>query len=234
MLGGPWTLGLIWSIVTPSGRRHVWRRPTWRLFGLLLLSQLALVQQGWILGDRALQPFHFNRGYLHLGLVAIAWRAATVVVRSRRVNVETTARTLTRLPRWMVLIVVLTFGDQAFFALRIVAHKPPDGMVDRQYAELVSLLPDTPAPSLVLVDDPGLKPSYVTAFSPHIAYHAPETMVVPFPAKREVLLDEALKGEGGGVAGLGIRYAIGAIHGETIAAMREQGIICRMRGRSGL
>src|SRR5690606_15557320 len=84
----------------------------------------------------------------------------------------------------------------------------PD-IVDESYAKLVNMIPDKPAPMLVYTEfGPGYPGSYISAFTPHIAWDAQESMVVPFYEKRMGLIHEAFDGKHGGLAGLGIDYAI--------------------------
>lgn len=108
----------------------------------------------------------------------------------------------------VVFVVGLSMLDQVLFFTYVGLRNHSDGTVASDYATLVRQIPAEPAPMLVLTEQMGLPGSYITAFSPHVAWDAPETMVVPFYAERAALLEEALQGQHGGVAGLGIDYAV--------------------------
>lgn len=194
LLWGPWIVGLGWSIGTKAGRRRVWGRPAWSLFAILALSQIALAQQGWILGSRAVQPLHYNRGYLLVALVVLSWRAAMTWTRGRRT-----------LPRWLAIVVLLTVPDQALFFIRQAAQDQVPGLVSTDVAALVHRLRDLP-PGGVTCTQAWIG-GYLAAFSDQVPFDIPRILVVPFPRERRRLLDQAIR-EGKDPASMGIRTAL--------------------------
>lgn len=219
LLTMPYGLALLSTAAVPPLRRAIWGRPVWRLFALLAAAHLILLQQSAFLGERAMQAYHYNRGYLHLGLAVVAWRVVMVCLyKYRLLSLRDTSRLLwpwkisqfrRRVAAMVVCgVVTLTCLDQLFFFMFVVSQQNGVGLISSDYASLVRAIPPTPAPAIVLTEPAALPGSYVTAFSPHIAYQAEETMIVPFPAERASLLEQAMAGQGGGVAKLGIQYAI--------------------------
>ena len=97
------------------------------------------------------------------------------------------------------------------------------GLANRAYVDLVHTIPTQPAPMLVHVDSYVLPGSYVTASTPHVAFMAPETMVVPFPSEREKYLQEAWTGAYGGLAGLGLDYVIIHRESDNVQDLKNQG-----------
>ena len=121
------------------------------------------------------------------------------------------------------IAVSITCLDQVLFAGFCLSRYVP-GLVNADYARLLKKIPEKPAPMLVYAEAIALPGSYITAYSPHIAYEALETMVVPFPDLRENLLKEALAGQHGGVSALGIDYAIVVINAQQPPhALEKQG-----------
>lgn len=206
----PWFAGLIWSVFTSAGRRRVWGRPAWRLFGLLAATQLVLLMQGIALGERAIQPFHYNRGCLEFGLVVVFWRAATSWAQDRRI-----------VPVWLIVAVSLTLPDQALFFLRSLGGVWV-GFASRDYAGILSATNSYPPGRLILNEIIGTG-LIISAFSDHVPYDAPESMVVPFWKERADILHRALNGEGRTVRDLGVDLAIVDKQQEMIEKLATQG-----------
>ncbi len=215
----PYGAALVATALIGSLRRNIWGRPVWRLFAILAVAHLVLIQQSAFLGEKSMQAYHYNRGYLHLGLVVVAWRVIIICLHKYRglcLNQTTGVWWPWRITglRCRVAAVItcgivsLTCLDQLFFAMYVVFQERGAGLVSTDYAVLVRALPPVPAPAVVLTEPLVTRGSYVTAFSPHIAFNAEETMIVPFPKKRITMLNEAMTDKGGGVVGLGITYAI--------------------------
>jgi len=206
---GPWIAGVVWSVATRAGRRRVWNHPSWSLFAFLVLSQMALVQQGWILGERAVQPPHYNRGYLLVGLVVLFWRAATTWAPRRR-----------HLPRWVIVAVLLTVPDQGLYFLREPFHRHQAGVVSRDYAAVVDRAAALP-PGLLTYSPAGAR-AYLSAFSDQIPFDMPSILVMPFPGERDRLL-AAARDQGTDLAALGIRLAILQKDDPFVAFVRAKG-----------
>jgi hypothetical protein len=194
LMWGPWVAGLVWSVATAAGRRHVWGRPAWSLFAVLALSQMALAQQGWLLGERAVQPPHYNRGYMLVGMVVVFWRAAMAW-----------ARTARRPPGWLVAAVVLPIPDQGLFFLREMLHGVQVGFVSRDYAAALKAADELPAP-LVAYTPQGAG-STLAALGNHVPFAVPESMVVPFPEERDAIMSRTL-GRGEDLAAIGVQLAV--------------------------
>jgi len=216
----PYGYGLAATLIVTPLRRAVWGRTKWRLFAIMAVVHLALMQHTALLGERSMQAFHYNRGYLHLALVVVAWRVLMVVLQHYRLLRRSSA-----LPFWkpwkpairrsgivatlVAALVLISCLDQIFFTMFTLSRPGPRDTVDSSYVKLARLIPDQPVPVLVYTEfGPGYPGSYIPAFTPHIAWDAFETMIVPFYEKRVTLADEAFRGKYGGLATLGIDYAI--------------------------
>jgi len=70
----PLVPAVVWAAGTRRGRRHIGSQPEWRLMAILLLSQLAFLAQFAVAGHHAVQPYHFNRGYLAIASAAFIVR----------------------------------------------------------------------------------------------------------------------------------------------------------------
>lgn len=234
MLLLPYGAGLLATAVWPWARRAVWGSARWRLFALLALAHIVLIQQSAFLGERAMQSYHYNRGYLQLGLVMTAWRVLTVARRSAglggaggrwfwpwRYNGDLRRRATA----WVVAVVVsLTCLDQVLFACYALTKAGDAGYVSQNFRTLLRRVPAEPAPMIIYSEPFATAPSYITAFTPHIAWNAEDTMVVPFWYERGILVRQALQGQHGGVAALGIDYMILPTgYTEEIAALIGQG-----------
>lgn len=219
LLTMPYGAALMATLFMRSLRRAVWGRPVWRLFAILAVVHLLLIQQSAVLGDFAMQSYHYNRGYLHLGLVVVFWRVLMIILRKFGCLGVAGCRDIWR--PWkirdircraagiaMCSMVALTCLDQVFFAMCAVFNHSMVGLVDAEYAQLVEAIPSEPAPVVVFTAQPNFPGSYITAFSPHVAWNASETMIVPFTNERRTLFEEAIEGRHGGMTGLGISYAI--------------------------
>lgn len=228
----PWVAGLVAAVVVPALRRAVWGRPRWRLFALLACAQIVLMQQGALIGERSMQAYHYNRGYLQLGLVITGLRVMLLVAnRGGRPWVLPAALRPWHVARGrarravvaLCVVVGVTLPDSALFGLYLITRPNVAGLYNSRYAELVRAIPADPAPMLVYVEAGMLEASYITATTPHIAYMADETMVVPHVAQRAQYIASAWKGENGGFAGLGIDYIIVATNDENLPRLEEQG-----------
>ncbi len=220
MLMLPYGYGLAATLVVTPLRRAVWGQSKWRLLAIMAVVHVALMQHTALLGERSMQAFHYNRGYLHLALVVVAWRVLMVVLQRYRLF-----RASCHIPFWkpwksvlrgpgiagtvVAALVLISCLDQVFFTMYTLSRPGVPDIVDESYAKLVNMIPDKPAPMLVYTEfGPGYPGSYIPAFTPHIAWDAQESMVVPFYEKRIGLIHEAFDGKHGGLAGLGIDYAI--------------------------
>ena len=181
MLWTPLGVGTVWSVVSKRGRRLVWGNRNYRLMALLVWTQLALAQQALLLGDRAVQPMHYNRGYMAVGLAALAWRAFRAWTPSPRL-----------VPRWAVLVALLALPDQAFFVASMQTTWTFKGIETRETADLVATLREIPG-SLVVHGD-WLSNSYLAGVTDHVPFNDITTAVMPFPELREQALKDVREG----------------------------------------
>ena len=146
-----------------------------------------------------------------MGLVVLFWRMAT--------SIKWPALGT---PRWLMVTILLTVGDQAVFFGNLFFGGVQTGYVHRNVAELVSRIPPEPAGQLVLNDAifPG---AYIAGCTPHVPFYIPETMVIPFVLERSQSLETALQSNAPAVASLGIRYALVAAKGSTYESLMRQG-----------
>jgi hypothetical protein len=184
-----------------------------------------------------MQAYHYNRGYLHMGLVVVTWRVLVLLL--HKYQLKGNALDLAQWWPWrfkpgrpkkaayaMGVVVLLSLMDQVFFTAYVVGQGSHAGLIEADYAAIVKHIPHDPAPAIVLTESTGMPGSYITAFTPHVAWDADETLVVPFWNKRKTWLTEALNGEHGGATGLGIDYAIVyKTHEERVTALLSQGWI---------
>lgn len=210
LLLGPWVAGIVWSVFTPGGRRHVWGHAGWRLFALLALTQFALIQQGWVLGDRAVQSYHYNRGYMHLGFAAVFWRAAIAWSPSHR-----------RLPPWLMIWIGLTLFDQGLYFMRDLFNGVKVGAIDQNYHAAV-MRTRSPSGRIVLVEE-GLSAIYLAAVTSNVPYIVPEDEFMPFDARRRRRLDEAAEREDVRFTDLGFRIALVYNGSRYEKALRREG-----------
>ena len=209
LMWGPWIAGIVWSIATPAGRRHVWGRPVWSLFAILALTQMALAQQGWVLGERAVQPPHYNRGYLLVGMVAVFWRAAMAWAPRAR-----------RAPWWLAAAVLMTLPDQGLFFLREALHGVQVGFISRGHANALRSADALPAPLVAYA--PHGTGSVLAALTNHLPFGIPESMVVPFPAERDAILAHALAA-GEDLARIGIQLCVTAHDDPAVPLLEGHG-----------
>ncbi len=180
MLWTPLGVGLIWSSVSKRGRRLVWGNRNYRMMVLLVWTQLALAQQALVLGEHAVQPMHYNRGYMAVGLAALAWRAFRAWTRSPR-----------RVPRWAVIVALLAMPDQIFFATIILERGPFQGMVGREAAEIAVALRKIPG-SRVYFGDCRFN-TYLSGVTEHVPFYNIEALVMPFPELRVKALEDIME-----------------------------------------
>ena len=190
MMWTPFGAGLVWSVAARRGRRLVWGNTNWRLMGLLAVSQVALAQQALVLGQWAVQPMHFNRGYMAVGMAALFWRAARAWARNPRV-----------VPRWAVLAVALTLPDQAFFFVYLAEDGMRTGAVPVAAERIVEDL--RRLPGRLVVHGTWEYNSYLAAETDHQPFVNDEAMVIPFAAERQRRLRETVV-RGGRLEELGI------------------------------
>ncbi|MGC8741144.1 MAG: hypothetical protein ACP5UB_06780 [Candidatus Sumerlaeaceae bacterium] len=185
---------VLWALLFPAGRRHVWQTPAWRLMAVLFLTQLAFLGQFIILGEKATQPYHFNRGYLAIASVAFLLRWL---------------QTLS--PRRPTRTVILFLGsillDQTFFFLRLLASGVTTGYVPAEVQRVSEVL-NSREQEQVFLSQAYHYSAYLAAATDQIPYDMPETMVVPWPEERGRLLQEALAEGQDKVVSLGVSLAI--------------------------
>jgi hypothetical protein len=148
------------------------------------------------LGDRAMQPFHFSRGYLLLGLAAVTWRAVMVLAGNRRM-----------VPRWAILAVALTLPDQALFFAREALAGVRIGFVTPELDRITAKMRDLPPGQVFLTDWPYAY-TYIAAASHQVPYVMPDSMVVPWDGERLSILRETANDRAGKLTSLGISLAV--------------------------
>ncbi|MBX7247324.1 MAG: hypothetical protein K1X53_17655 [Candidatus Sumerlaeaceae bacterium] len=225
-LFGPFLPALLWSVASPSGRRHVWHHPGWAVLGSLAVAQAALLFHGALLRTEATQPFHFNRGYLEIGLVAVTLRAA-MILSIRRLAPRTpgavSLASLRVIPGWFVVLAALLLFDQPLYFIRALLQGVQTGYVEKDLMETLNSLPDSPAPQVVFVEAPK-NAILVPALTNHVFYNMPEVMAVPFEAEREARFNAALDSPTtDSLARLGLSYAILAGKSELNQRFQQQG-----------
>lgn len=193
---GPYVPAMVWSAVSSRGRHLVWVNPRWRLVGFVALTQLAIVHHGYILREAALQPYHFDRGYMHIALCLITIRALTVHAGAFR-----------HPGRLAKIAILLTMLDQPFWFWKNLAGTAPGGRLDRPTWELVEYLRDL-HPDAVVHGDPWMFNAIVAATTHHRAYSLPESDFIPHGSDRAHRLEVALSGIRPTVAELGIYYYV--------------------------
>ncbi|PKO18746.1 hypothetical protein CVU37_05005 [candidate division BRC1 bacterium HGW-BRC1-1] len=181
MLWTPLGAGAVWSLVSKRGRRLVWGNRNYRLMALLVWTQLALAQQALVLGESAVQPMHYNRGYMAVGLAALTWRAFRAWAPKPR-----------RVPRWAVVIALLALPDQAFFVAYLTAEGSFRGIEARETAEITATLRTMPGP--LVVHGEWYSNSYLAAMTDHVPFYNIETNVMPFPELRVKALGDVREG----------------------------------------
>jgi hypothetical protein len=208
---GPSSVALVWSVVSRAGRRHVWGQADWSLFAILALSQLALLQHGHLGGERAFQPYHFNRGYLQLGLCVVLFRWLVVIARQPR-----------SLPRWCVLLLLTLLPDQALWLTKHLTTPQIAGVVHRDTMSAVSAAARVDGPRIVLSDG-FMIPPLIAALTSHEPFDMPESIVIPFSAERQRLAHEAASRDDVQFTDLGITLAIVRRDGSLHRALSTEG-----------
>jgi hypothetical protein len=194
---GPGIFVIAWSALTRAGRRHVWTPPLWRLFTLLVLTQILLVEHGlWI--ARPCQPHHFNRGYLTFGCSMLLFRGLFIAVRGRRV-----------FPTWAVLLLGLTCVDSVLYWVNFTRHPaPPTGFVQRALLELMPHVEPLAKEALVYSSLEDV-PEYIASHSDIRVYDEQSETVIPNQAERRERLKAALEpGRRNTLSSLGITHVI--------------------------
>jgi hypothetical protein len=208
---GPGAAALLWSVASRAGRRHVWGKVEWSLFAMLALSQLALLQHGHLLGGRAFQPYHFNRGYLHLGLCVVLFRWLVVITRQPR-----------SLPRWCVLLMLTLLPDQVLWLTKHITTAQTAGLADRDTLSALSAVARIPGPRIVLSDGFMTAP-LIAALTHHEPFDIPESIFIPFSAERQRLWREAVTRADIQFTDLGITLAIVRRDGSLHRALSIEG-----------
>ncbi len=190
----PFCPAAVWMITARSGHRHLWRRPAWRLVAFLFLTQLLFLAQFLVLRDQATQPYHFNRGYLMIACAAllIRWLQHFFPLRP------------TRLAAFFLSTLLF---DQSLFFVRLATQGVQSGYVPAEIVQVRNILAAR-EPTQVFVSHAYPYSVYLAADTDHIPYDMPETMVVPWPEKRDELLKYALKEGPAKVAALGVSLAV--------------------------
>ncbi|MCX7718970.1 MAG: hypothetical protein N2111_11315 [Candidatus Sumerlaeaceae bacterium] len=192
----PFSVGLFWSVASRAGRHHIWGKAAWSLFAMLALSQIAILHHGHWFGERAFQPYHFNRGYLHMGLCVIFLRCLIVITRRPRL-----------VPRWCVVLMLTVFPDQALWLTQYVLTPQTAGLADRDSIEAVTALSRIPQRRIV-VSDGYITAPLVSALTHHEPYNIPQSIFVPFAAERQRLLNKAMAESDIRFTDLGITLAV--------------------------
>ncbi len=186
---------LVWSVTHPAGRKHIWHSPSWRLMELTVGAQLALLSQFAFLGDNAVQPYHFNRGYLALAVGAL-------VVRWLQ---HFSPRRVSRLAAYFLLSLCV---DQCLFFLNIITQGVRTGFVPQEIAEIGRVIAEREGPQ-VFYNRAFPYSVYFAATSDHVPYDMPETMVVPWSQERLRIIEEALQNNAAqNLAALGVSLVI--------------------------
>lgn len=219
----PWIIAVALSAVTPLGRKHFWGKPKWRLFGLMVLAHIALYQQGLILGENALQPYHYNRGYLHFALTVSAWRMGGLFLMRRRIlnraerksgeiraSLLSSKTTRYAGKRLLVLFSLTLFFDQLFFFL-YRSEQRPTGFVTVEYKGVLDYLAAASdgKPQWVYTPPNFPQAGAISAFTNHLPYVIWDSMVTPDYQEKMVAAEDAIaKGAAGNLRALGIGYAL--------------------------
>lgn len=209
LLLGPWLVGFLWSVGTRAGRSAVWRNPAWRLVALIAVTQFALVQQGLVLGEKALQPHHYNRGYMH-------WAFAALFVRFVAFNAA-----VVRKKQWLMpLFIASVLPDHAVFFYKALVQYD-GGFVSRDLAEVVEAANKRDR-GKVIYNEPAGSGAYIAAASNNVPFDIPEAMVVPFAQERHQKLYDAISRQDN-VEQMGITFAIVEPDGDKQRALLQRG-----------
>lgn len=198
LLLGPWA-GFILAGALLQWRRLL--RPRALLFLSLFVTQIILVWQGTVMGERAVQPHHFNRGYLHLSVVALAWLGVSALVKRGWHRVVPVA----------IVVTLSTVPDQALFFWKFGWGFGRSGEVLKSYQEVVVLTRKYPPGSLVYVQTGFESPlaAYLPAATHNVPYEMTSTLVVPYAQARRERMTHALAAETSEALNqLGLRAAI--------------------------
>jgi hypothetical protein len=206
---GPFVPAMIWSVGSGSGRRHVWRSASWRLMVVLCVSQLAFLLQFPLLRDSATQPYHFNRGYLAIGSVAL-------LVRWLQFYRPAAPHRFVR-----VLFCTLLF-DQCFFFIHALSEGLNAGLVPREVCQIASTMRQQ-WPTQLFYSRAHPYSVYLAAASGQIPYDMPETMVVPWPKERAQILTAAISRGSAAIEQLGVTMMVLANTDELTAPLTEAG-----------
>lgn len=186
----PFLPTLAWAFFTRAGRRQVFRRPAWRLIGLLYFSQITFLLQFFVLRHNAIQPYHFNRGYLALASFALLVRWVQSLYPRR-------------LPRLVAVLLCTFLADQLSFFGYLATEGIKSGFVPQEIVQVANVFNEREAGQL-FVSQAYSYSCYLAAATNQIPYDMPETMVVPWPKTRGRLLTEAIQSGSDAIEQLGI------------------------------
>lgn len=215
---GPFVPAIAWSIATARGRSCFLSDPAWRLVGLLVLTQWLFLVQFWVLGQRAVQPYHFNRGYLAVGCAAVTTRWLLEGFSAHGTFF------------WRRMFVASLTLDVLFFFLRILSNGIETGFVPKNIEEVRRLLASRQG-TQVLLSSAYPYNVYFAASTDHIPYDMPETMVIPWAKERSRLLEAAKSKGPDAVAALGISLAVLTEGDDLLTSLTASG--WHLIGRSG-
>jgi hypothetical protein len=194
-LVGPWGLGLLAIPRVLRTDSRGLRHPLRAALAIMAVGQLFLQTQGWWLGERAFQPYHFNRGWLGFSLILLVAIHLAPVVRLLRRALPVAIGRL-RLPRTraalLLWLTLATSPDVVFFLLRDFLDFPPsESYVRPDMVRVLQSLREIPdAPRLVYsIEQDSVLP--IAAFTPHVPYSSTHWIAYPFSARRTENLQQA-------------------------------------------
>lgn len=201
----------LWSFMTRATRRAVWISPRWRLLAIIVVSQFMFLGQFWVLGSSAIQPYHFNRGYLSMALGAIAVRCVYVTRRNRG-----------NIPRWLKMLILTAVIDHAVFFARELPNLQPLCIIPRDVAALCDTLRSLPPDQIFITYDPFWSP-YLAGLSRQIPYNMETTMIIPWSAERNKILSSTVATKPHTLPDLGVTLAIVSPSDSLTTALLQSG-----------
>lgn len=210
MLLMPWAA----IIVICAWNRRVWRvmrrDAALALFAWVAVCHLLLLAQGFLIGKRAVQPFHFDRGYLQIALVALAFGLTY-----RRLHIPRVV------PAWLKAVVLISLTDQSLFFAEYLSRGIVIGCVQKDLARIAQRMDEIPGRLVYHFTSPSTN-IYFASVTHHQPFHAPETMVIPFAEERQHMLDAALGGHRK-LRDVGLSLFITPVDGPYLPLVRSQG-----------
>lgn len=208
---GPGLLVLL-LCCTPAGRRHILRPAHWRLMAILAMTQIMLVEHGALFPKHAMQPHHFNRGYMTFACSALVLRAIQMRVRGSRV-----------FPRWAVAVILLLCLDPLLVWRYLRLGTEPSARISTSLKAIGEQFNRLPPNQIVLGPEVNVS-EYVGAYTNQQPYGTESQTVIPFLEKRKQLLADAIaRKNGSDVASLGIHYAVVSPSSPLRAQLATQG-----------